>query len=632
MRWLRPPQTLTSGELRITAAQLLTALGDSRGGDLYAAAVTAAVKAPIPFEAPSAGIGMSAYGDEMFRRRQITLDFARTGHPKAIHALRVFLTDDRFDARTREYVYRMLAEGSGSDPCCADACAALLAELPPGGSEDERYGRDRAVEHIVAMTDSGSADRLAVIAAATTLAPGQRLRAALQLTKRGDHRAADPLIGLLAESMSISERLSAAWGLVKVGDMRAVPALTALTRLDATQWAWPWRRQSAAVAKSGNPGGIQVLTALATALPGDYRLCVLLGLCEIGNRQALDIAAEIGPDYPAKSRFLLHALADALARHGDPRFAGLLEMWASSARTSDPDEAAEHEWATTIMAEPARILGTGLYATMAASKQLPLSVRSRALWDMIEADHPQFMPYLLEMLPELMSDTTGQVTNWIRTRAIDLLADRGRPEAVPYLVAQIRDPNSPESDRDDAVVALTKIDGQAAADSLGLIAPELPYGHWGDSYYTKYLVGKRLVELRHEKAVEILTGWVDADRAHRYVIDDWMLNLLLALRAPRAADLIDEEVRNQISYTYSFTIPKGWSEAIETLACRGQPGADVLARWTQDDSFHIDDRVEALLTLRTLGDERATALRDDLLASGSLNFFTHRRVKAAFRD
>jgi hypothetical protein len=120
--------------------------------------------------------------------------------------------------------------------------------------------------------------------------------------------------------------------------------------------------------------------------------------------------------------------------------------------------------------------------------------------------------------------------------------------------------------------------------------------------------------------MEILTGWVDADSASWRAIDDWMLNLLVALRAPRAADLIDHEVRNQISFTYSFTAPRGWSGAIKMLADLERPGADVLARWTMDDSFHIDERVEALLTLRALGDERAAALRDDLFASGSLNF------------
>jgi hypothetical protein len=628
------------GELRITAARHLIALGDLRAGDLYAAAVAAAVESPIPFERPARNADLSDYAQEMFRRRQLALEFTRTRNPKATEVLRIFLTDDRFDAKTRGYLYEDLVGGPGPDPFCADACATLLAEFAPG-SEAERYGRRKAVTHIATMADPGSADRLVVIASATTVPPALRLGAALQLARRADRRAAEPLVSMLADQASIRDHLPAAWALAEIGDMRAVRELTRFTGLDPRIWAGTWRRLAAGIAKSGNAGSLEVLTALATApaIPVDYQLHVLLALCESGHRAALDIAEAIAPGCPKQSGFLLFALADALATHHDPRFIRLLETWASQADSASPDEAAQKDWAAAIAAEPTGILGTGLYAAVAASQRLPLSVRSRALWNMIEADHPESMPSLLNMLPELTRDMTGKAPEGFPGAVVDFLADHGTPEAVPYLVSQICDPSTSEERRDRAVKVLTEMECPEAYDALALIARSLTSkdGYGAYAYYNKFTIGRRLISLRHQEAAEIITAWIDADRARHFAIDEYLLDMLLELRAPGAADVIDEMVRQQLPFTGDIwsthppTQPH-WSRAIETLASLEQHGADVLARWTLDDSFGISDRVEALLALRALGDGRAVELRDALFAGGSLKFSTRRRVQAAFHE
>ena len=150
------------------------------------------------------------------------------------------------------------------------------------------------------------------------------------------------------------------------------------------------------------------------------------------------------------------------------------------------------------------------------------------------------------------------------------------------------------------------MDVATAADALAALASSLP----DDS---RYLVAKRLTDLRHEKAAEVLCDWIDTYRAGcwgaSYRMMDLMMDLLLELRVPRAADLIEQDVAAQFSdgdRLMAWSIPY----AIKALTALGRPGADVLARWAQDDHFPIKDRIAVLDALDSLGDKRATTLRD----------------------
>jgi hypothetical protein len=45
----------------------------------------------------------------------------------------------------------------------------------------------------------------------------------------------------------------------------------------------------------------------------------------------------------------------------------------------------------------------------------------------------------------------------------------------------------------------------------------------------------------------MIYGWIDEKRASRWTAPSWIIGLLVQLRAPCAADLIDEDVASQVS-------------------------------------------------------------------------------------
>jgi hypothetical protein len=361
------------------------------------------------------------------------------------------------------------------------------------------------------------------------------------------------------------------------------------------------------------------------------KLQVLLGLAETGDPRARDLAATVSPDAPADVA-VLFSLADALARQADPRFTQPLKRWTVGASTTDAAKA----WAAAVLADPAPVLGEGLYTAMIRARDLPLPVRASALQDMLDQEHPQSTPVLLASLPELMADPGGTVPREFRDAAIDHLTGHGRPEAVPYLVERFRDTGRPDSDREQALRALVGIDGNAATTALVEIAPGLT--EFGPPRDGRYLVSERLTRLGHEQAVEVMAGWVDQHQAQGWHGPDWLRERLAELSPPHAAALIDERVTRaldgapfQSPARWPDVAPPYWTKQIGRLAQLGPPGADVLARWAQDGTFTARDRLNALRTLYALGDHRAAALRDELLADSSLSRAARRRVRAAFR-
>jgi hypothetical protein len=642
-------------ELRVTAALILRALGDSRGDDLFAEAVKAAVEAPMPSPVEQDWSGGSG---ERYRRCHLARDLVRAGHPAAAQVMRVIVTDGKYDSAIRGYAYEMLSgPAARGDRHCADMCAALLCAPLPGAASEEVQGRDRAFEHLLAMTDPGSADRLAAIAGAGTAAGEHRLAAACKLAETGDPRAADVLAGLLAGSPDPGDRWRIAWVLAGTGDLRAVPVLAAAADPRARHGGWDWWREAMSVARSGSSAATGVLVELASVLPTLYRARVLLAICDnCRDGQALDLAAEIGADGSAEP-VDLYTLADALARHGDPRFDRVLRAWISSDDTeyswADPswiiagdhasansradgarrDEAAKKEWAAAVLANPALVLGVGLYVAAVTSRTpslpvLPLSVRWAALQSLQLAGHPRTAELMAGMLPELMDESEDNCAASEREEILVYLAARNRREAVPYLEVEARSPGQDyRSSRygfsGRAVEALTAMDGQEAADALVALAPSLP----GES---RRPVAERLAGLGHEKTTEIVYGWVEKERTGPRKAPFWMIQLLVQLRAPCAVDLIDEDVIAQISDGKPL-FDSGWmiSGAIETLAGFGQDGADKLARWVLDNRFHLKDKIDALIALHRLGDERATMLRDELAEDRTLSRVARMRVREA---
>jgi len=205
----------------------------------------------------------------------------------------------------------------------------------------------------------------------------------------------------------------------------------------------------------------------------------------------------------------------------------------------------------------------------------------------------------------LMDDSDDNCDLSDRDEILTYLAARNRPEAVPYLEAIARNQGRYILRPEDAVKALITMDDATAADALAALAPSLP----DDSLYR---VAKRLTDLGHEKAAEVLCGWIDTYRPRRHSrAPYWMMNLLLKLRVPRAADLIDHDVVAQFS-DGDRLLDLNWSipDAIKALTGLGRPGADVLTRWAQDDHFPHKDRIAVLDALDSLGDKRGTTLRD----------------------
>ena len=642
-------------ELRVTAALILRDLGDSRGDDLYAEAVRAMVEAPMPFPVVEGWFGNSGEG---YRRCRLARSLVRTGHPAAVHVLRVIVTDGKYDSATRGYAYEMLAgpEANG-DLRCADMCAELLCATPQGAGTEELRSRDSAFKYLLSMADPASADRLAAIAGAGAAAGEHRLAAACKLAETGDLRAADILADLLAETSDPGDREQIAWALAGTGDMRSVPALAAAADPRGRHGAWHWWRQAASVARSGRPAATDVLLELAAALPTLYRARVLLAICEnCRDGRALDLAAEINADGSAEP-VDLYTLADALARHEDPRFDRLLRDWISRddteyswadvswiiagarpARISQADgarrdEAAKKEWAAAVLAEPALVLGVGLYVAAVTPRTsplpvLPLSVRWAALQSLQLAGHPRTAELMAGILPELMDESVDNCAASEREEILVYLAAHDRPEAVPYLEAAARSPggdyrSSAYGFSGRAVKALTAMDGQEAADALAGLAPGLPEE-------ARRPVAERLADLGHGKTGEIVYGWIEKERVGPWTAPFWMIQLLVQLRAPCAVDLIDEDVTAQIADDRRL-FDSGWmiSGAIETLAGFGQEGADKLARWALDNRFFLEDKIDALVTLHRLGDERATILRDELAEDRSLSRVARMRVREA---
>ena len=550
---------------------------------------------------------------------------------------------------------------ANGDPRCADICAALLCAPPPksGREEKEVHGRDRAFKNLLAMTDPGSADRLAAIAGAGAAAGDHRLAAACKLAETGDPRAADILADLLAGASDPGDRHRIAWALVGTGDRRAVPALTAAANPRGRHGGWDWWRQATTVARSGRPAAIGALLELAAALPTLYRARVLLAICEnCRDGRALDLAAEINADGSAEP-VDLYTLADVLARHEDPRFDRLLRAWIgrddteyrwadvswiiaggrparfSQADGARRDEAGKKEWAAAVLADPTLVLGAGLNVAAVTSRTppfpvLPLSVRWAALKSLQLAGHPRTAELMAGMLPELMDDSEDNYAAPKREEILFYLAAHDRPEAVPYLEAAARSPgddyySSTYGFGRRAVKALTGMDGQEAADALAALAPSLPEE-------TRHPVAGRLAEHGHEKTAEIVYGWIEKERTGPRTAPFWMIRLLVQLRAPCAVDLIDEDVIAQISGARRL-FGSDWriSDAIETLAGFGQDGADKLARWALDSRFSLEDKIDALVTLRRLGDERATTLRDELAKDRSRPRRSHAGQRSSAR-
>lgn len=583
---------------RITAAKKLIALGDPRGLDLLAEATEAVVTAPEP----------SQFSDnEAEARRRAAGDLARRGHPNASDLLKRFLLDPRTDdGRTRRYTYAML--DYYADQHTADVLTRLLVEVPATDRVELHY-RSKTVDGLLRMTDPGCADRLTQIAAASATIPStDRGRAAVRLADLGDPRAAD-LLAVLTDDGDTDGRLQIAWTLARLGDLRAISPLVALAD---HAYPWRWQSQVKAAATNSNLSAADVLAAIAAApaLPAGRRCDILQWLTLINDPRGIERAVRAASDPDMAGGLLV--LADALARRHDQRFTTLLAQWADQlddtprARFDD-----ERRWAARVLSAPEQVLGDGLLSDQATAQEINPLGRFLSVLELFHTDHPRAMDCLLAMHRdfEKRADTLNDKHLSPRYHAINLLAEKGSLVALPRLAERIRDSDRYESERSEALKALTELDGPAVADMLVKLAPHI-------AHQDRWCLINKLLDTDDTRAGAVLTEWLIADlQIYPYDGWDWKLDKLLRLGDPHAIDVLEHLVEQQFSGNAKLSL----DAAINDVASVGGPrAADVLARWAADPRFTMKQRIKAAHALTTVDIDRATEVTQDLMADRSL--------------
>lgn len=607
------------GFARITAAQKLIAHGDARGLDLLADATEAVVTAPEPGRLTD---------DEAEARRHAAGDLARRGHPRAGEILERFLRDPRTDdGRTRRYTYSMLSyyveTSAAGHEHAADLLARLWAALPANDAV-EAHKRGEDLDWLLRLTDDGCADRLAVVAsAAATMRVVNRGKAAVRLAELGDPRAADLLAGVLADfpdgEDEADARLDVAWALARLGDSRAVAAV-----VDTAGHAkfWRWERQVKETATSRNPAAVDVLADIAAAagLQSWNRRDPLRWLMLVDHPRGVDLTMRAVAD-PAMDRSLF-ALADALARRGDPRFAPLLARWAECLTDQGSHSYEDRRtWAAGVLSAPDRVLGDGLLADDATCRNLDPFGRLLSLADLFHTDHPRAMDCLLAVHREFeaRADMTDR-HNSSRYHVVNMLAEKGNPLAIPRLAQWVRDTDRTDSERTEALKRLATMDGPVVADTLVALAPDV---RWTDRWSLAY----KLRAMGDPRAGALLAEWILAD-LETYPFDpvDWKPRDLHRHGDPHVVTVYEHLVARHFAGGEQHDLGR----VVDRVAdIPGQRSVDVLARWALDTRFTPDQRIAAFRRLVAADTQRAADVHDRMVAGAGLTPRHHRLLREA---
>jgi HEAT repeat protein len=579
----------------VNAASRLLNLGEPGGTDLLARATEAFVTAPEP----------DPFTDDDARmRREAAENLARLGHPSAPAILRRLLEDPRTDdGRTRRYVCGLL--GDRPSPHIADVMTYLFTTVPASDPR-ESDTRSDCVDVLLRMTDPGSADRLARLAAADTLPGAQRAKAAIRLADLGEARAGD-LLAALTDEDDEETLEDVAWALARIGDRRAIPPLVAISQRTAVIIRW-WRQVKTA-ATNGDPRTADVLLAAAETpgMSASHASEILMWLILAGDPRAAEAAVRAAADPDADPN--LFKLADALARGHDRRFTALLARWVDElvdAKWKSWDE--DRRWAARVLAKPDRVLGDGLLADYVTTKDINPYSRMRELHELRYTGHPRAVDCLLavhrefEARPDLDDGDHSP-----RRYVVNLLAEAGNVVVVPALARYVRNPDRHASGWRTPIELLVGLDGQEVADTLVELAP-----HAKDM--DQWRLAHKLREMNDPRAGAVVAEWV-VEATERWRFFDALNWRYQQLREINDHHLVTVHER-LVDYVLSGKADLSPDQAIAEVArAGGTHAADVLARWAADRRFRRADRKEAIRALATVDPARAAELGHD--TSGS---------------
>ncbi|MGB3442075.1 MAG: trypsin-like peptidase domain-containing protein [Actinophytocola sp.] len=574
------------GVASVNAAARMVALRKPGAADLLADATDAFVTAPEPVRFTD---------DDARTRREAAQNLARHEHPRAPGILRRLLEDPRADdGRTRRYVCGLL--GDRPSPHLADVMTYLFTAV---ATSDEHEARTRGdcVKVLLRMTDPGSADRFARLAAADTMPGKQRAKAAIRLADLGDPRAGD-LLAALTDEPDDETLQDVAWALVRIGDHRAIPPLVAIS--ERTPVIWLWWRQVKAATTNGDPRTANVLLAAAEA-PGMSRSHgseILRWLTLVGDQPGTEAAAaEPGMGWH------LFKLADALARRHDRRYATLLARWADELVDEGPTWDDDRRWAARVLAAPDRLLGDGLLADYVTARDIDPHRRMHELNDLRYTDHPRAVDCLLAVHREFEARADLEGHHSPRRHVVHLLAEAGNLAVVPVLAEYVRNPDRYRSGWRPPLELLVGLDGQEVADTLVELAPHV-------ESKDQWRLAHKLSEMEDPRVCAVLAEWVIAAAGHWRFFDgvDWRFRRLREIN-DRHLVTVHERLMDYVLTGRSDVTP-GW--AIADVAGVGGPhAADVLAQWAADPRFRRTDRNEAIRALATVDPARAAELGHD---------------------
>jgi Trypsin-like peptidase domain len=623
-------------EFRIRAAKILIEVGDPRGTDVYADAVESIVSSAIPFTASE-----PRYGYEMYFRRNLAHKLAESGNPRAAQILKIFLTDERFDAKTRSATYRMLAM-KPDDPHSARAFAILASEVPCGPARDDSYGRSWGINMLTNARGTEHRDALAILAgAAATVSPQDRLEAAGRLAEMGDSRAADLLAGLLRnvnDAKDFTEWnacMKAAQAWAGLGDPRSAEPLVALLAIGAREhWGGSWEPPRPADTQRA-PQVTDVLVRIVDSpdLPVYARDDVIQALARARHPHGLHLAVTSAVD-PATPAPALLDLADTLARVGDPRFTDLLTAWIARIREEN-DQAANKqykawdyrdiEWAENLLACPESFLGDekGIWLARLTPEDFPRSAE-RIMMKLLETSHPEAACHLASLFAALPAPS-GAASDRVNLAIVFSLARFGVVGRLPdamrsiaaYLQRVVRAPGTSDKEATKVLDALLEMDAKVIADTLIDLAPDfLRHGR-------RFDLAWKLSACGDIRIGDIIVAWLrelDEERDYR------PLDMLVKIKDPRAADFIDRWT------TRSPSEPRQAPQELQELAALdGEPVRDILVRWSRDPGFDRITQSDAIRVLAAVGDVRAAGLADQALGElPDADALSKRRIQADF--
>jgi HEAT repeat protein len=575
----------------VNAAMRLVNLREPGGTDLLARATEAFVTAPE----------LDRFTDDDARmRREAAEQLARLGHPQAPDILRRLLEDPRTDdGRTRRYVCGLL--GDRPSPHIADVMTDLFTTVAATDAREDNTRGD-CVDVLLRMTDPGSADRLARLAAAGTLPGKQRAKAAIRLADLGDPRAGN-LLAALTDEPHEETLQDVAWALARIGDHRAVPVLVAVSEQSAVILRW-WRQVKTA-ATNGDPRTADVLLAAAKApgMSASHGTEILMWLTLVGDPAGTEAAVRAAEDPDMGGG--LFKLADALARRHDRRFTTLLARWVDQLVDEDWtnwDE--DRRWAVRVLATPERVLGDGLLADYVTARDIEPRRRMHELYELRYTDHPRAVDCLLAVHREFEARTDlDDGHHSPRRHVVNLLAEAGNLVVVPALAKYVRNPDRYGSGGRTPIELLAGLDGQEVADTLVELAPHA-------ASTDQWRLAHKLSEMKDPHAGAVLAEWVIAATEHWHFFDgvDWRFRQLREINDHHLVTVHERLVDHVLSGRSDVT--PDW--AIADVAGVGGPhAADVLAQWATDPRFRRADRKKAIHALATVDPARAAELGHD---------------------